>query len=211
MDSNPPKAEAAGSNPAGCANDFNNISPCRDSDHRLVSAQCPRNLFVSCSLPTGTEQQNPNVVHSADSNFRDAAPEGELHQGAPQPIEVEDGSLSHPINSQRPSVKKSIPHANAIRNTISSVDSLPVRSNREKDDNYRSVLFGLNERWRVAACKDDIQWLLQYRDNTRWHARACCRTREGLARCIREYAGPVDATVLATIAALPDCFGGDDV
>jgi len=115
------------------------------------------------------------------------------------------------MNYSRPGPKISPPYAEAVRQIKSGVDSLPARSSREKDDDYRAVLFNLNQHWRVAACKDEIQWLLQQRDNTRWHSRAYCRSREGLARCIREYAGPVDATVLAKIAALPDWFGGGNV
>lgn len=164
--------------------------------HRKNNSRYP---YHSLAQP-GVDRDHPATTCEADPR-----------KGVREPIEPESGELTHPAHAERPAPKKPPPNSKPVRQNLSGVDSLPERSNREKDDGYRGVLFYLNQRWRVAACKDEIQWLLQRRDNTRWHSHAYCRTREGLARCIREYAGLVDAAALAKIAALPDWFGGGEV
>lgn len=68
-------------------------------------------------------------------------------------------------------------------------------SHRESDDAYCGELFR-RDGWRVAECRDGIQWLLQRAKGragggagVRWHSVAFCRTREALARLWHQKAG----------------------
>ena len=69
------------------------------------------------------------------------------------------------------------------------------------------LLAQLNANWRVVD--DSLQWILQRKrgkprkKNSGWQDRSFCTTREGLERCIRDYCGEVDASVLARLGALP--------
>lgn len=82
-------------------------------------------------------------------------------------------------------------------------------SNREAADDYDLVVAVLNENWRVIECRDRIQWILQRRGSPEksrrddWRGRSYCRTSEALIRCTREYAGAIDPTAAASLAALP--------
>ena len=57
---------------------------------------------------------------------------------------------------------------------------------------------------------DPLQWILQRKKgnprkkSSGWQNRSFCRTREGLARCLREYCGEVDVDALAELQELPD-------
>jgi hypothetical protein len=65
------------------------------------------------------------------------------------------------------------------------------KSHIESADNYRRVVARLNGKWRVIACRDGIQWILQRRHGperpagARWEGRSYCRTSEALRRCAR--------------------------
>lgn len=79
---------------------------------------------------------------------------------------------------------------------------------RESADGYSAVVAHLNARWRVIACRDGIQWILQYRagqrhGTARFDSRSFCRTREALIRVCREYAAPLDPSALAVLESLP--------
>lgn len=90
-------------------------------------------------------------------------------------------------------------------------------SHRESDDDYRGVVAVLNDRWRVIACRDGIQWILQSskfrRDERAWEARSYCRTREALHRVCARVAGRVRDDAATVLANLPARIGeqGDDV
>ena len=44
-----------------------------------------------------------------------------------------------------------------------------AQSRNEQDDNYRFVSLKLGGRWRIASCKDGLQWIVQYRAGSdRW-------------------------------------------
>jgi hypothetical protein len=60
----------------------------------------------------------------------------------------------------------------------------------------------LNSGWQVVD--DDLQWILQRKQGSRWRNRSFCRTREALLRCVRDHCGIVDAEALARLEALPD-------
>jgi len=79
----------------------------------------------------------------------------------------------------------------------------------EKNDDYRFVVAVLNARWRVIGCVGGIQWILQcYGGPNSWRSRYFCRTREGLALCIHEYAGQIDGVAWARLLRLPKWIGG---
>ena len=86
-------------------------------------------------------------------------------------------------------------------------------SHHETADDYRAVLAHLSDRWRVVACKDRIQWILQGRDGKRagrprWTGVRYFRTREALMQSVRGLCGAVDPAALATLAFLPNTFAG---
>jgi hypothetical protein len=89
-----------------------------------------------------------------------------------------------------------------------------ARSNNNPAHTPRSAKnqepFQLNARWRVIACRDGIQWILQYRNRTEtvaggdWRGRSYCRTREALIRCCRAYSGEIDPAAVAALQTLPE-------
>jgi hypothetical protein len=74
----------------------------------------------------------------------------------------------------------------------------------EESDHY-PVIAQLNDRWRVIACKNSIQWILQRRRGgvDHWRGYWFCRTREALLRGAREHASPIDGVALAVLLRLP--------
>ena len=71
------------------------------------------------------------------------------------------------------------------------------------------VVARLNAGWRVIACRDGAQWILQRRGSPEkprgddWRGRSYCQTSEALIRCAREHAGEIEPTACAILAALP--------
>ncbi|MGY0573712.1 hypothetical protein ACTGJ9_023695 [Bradyrhizobium sp. RDM12] len=67
-----------------------------------------------------------------------------------------------------------------------------------------TVVAQLGERWRVVC--DTFQWVLQgLHEDGEWHARAHCRSRAALGRCIELHVGgPVSMSELARVVDLPD-------
>jgi hypothetical protein len=69
----------------------------------------------------------------------------------------------------------------------------------------------LNPGWRVIACRDGVQWILQHRARPEvtdrldvWAGRSFCRTKEALLRVCREHAGTIDPAAQVILSALPD-------
>jgi hypothetical protein len=91
------------------------------------------------------------------------------------------------------------------------VSGLVVPRSAESSDNY-PVLARLNSRWRVIACRDGIQWILQYRNRAEtvardgWRGRSYCRTKEALIRVCDAHAGDIDPNAAAILACLPEWF-----
>ncbi|MGY2905689.1 hypothetical protein [Bradyrhizobium sp. URHC0002] len=83
-------------------------------------------------------------------------------------------------------------------------------SSRETADGYSGVVAQLNPDWRVVACRDRGQWILQRRGSPEkprgddWRGRGYCRTKEHLIRCAREYSGTIDPAAVAILASLPE-------
>lgn len=77
------------------------------------------------------------------------------------------------------------------------------RDHRETRDAYRGELFR-HGRYRVAMCKDGIQWLLQHQrahfppGRAAWDTLAYCQTRKALSRLYRTHSGQ-DAPELARL------------
>jgi hypothetical protein len=90
-----------------------------------------------------------------------------------------------------------------------STDLALVRA--ESSDAY-PVVARLNARWRVIACRHDMQWILQYRNRAEtvardiWRGRSYCRTKEALIGVCDRHAGAIDLEARATLAGLPDWF-----
>jgi hypothetical protein len=85
----------------------------------------------------------------------------------------------------------------------------------ESADDYPNVVVVLNEGWRLIACRDGIQWILQYRNRRNkaqtvardgWRGRSYCRTKEALIRVCDAHAGPIDPDGRAILAGLPEWF-----
>ncbi|NDR58658.1 hypothetical protein [Aliiruegeria sabulilitoris] len=76
---------------------------------------------------------------------------------------------------------------------------------REEADGYRGEVFR-HGNFRVAECRDGIQWLLQRRSGTRtvggarWRTLAYCVTREALTRLYQAHSG----AVAPKLAELPE-------
>lgn len=64
---------------------------------------------------------------------------------------------------------------------------------RESDNQYNGVVLYLSDRWRVIVCKNNKQWILQYRssltDLNTWQAKSYCTQRTSLERCIKQKTG----------------------
>ena len=81
----------------------------------------------------------------------------------------------------------------------------------ETADDYGRIIARLNNNWRVIACKDARQWILQRRDaqrsgRARWKASCYFVTKNALIRASRTCCGPVDPKAVATLSALPENF-----
>lgn len=76
----------------------------------------------------------------------------------------------------------------------------------EESYHYARVIVRLNAHWRVIACADGIQWILQARRGQRWRNRYFYRTREGLVSGVREYAGDIGGGALVILLRLPKFF-----
>jgi hypothetical protein len=96
----------------------------------------------------------------------------------------------------------------------SALSSPGASSNsNESDHNYRWIVAQLNDRWRVIACKDGIQWVLQVGKPTKtgpskdWRGREYFRRRKSLICACATSAGPIDPSALAILQALPEIIG----
>ena len=78
-------------------------------------------------------------------------------------------------------------------------------SRQESADLYPHITAQLGTKWRVIACRDSEQWILQ-RKKTSWEARSHCRTSEALRRVVREHVGDVDLPELPKFLKAPVRF-----
>ena len=85
-------------------------------------------------------------------------------------------------------------------------------THHETADDYHGTIAQLCARHRVVVCKDAIQWILQHRKKggaeRSWRAVGYYLTRDALIRASASLCGRIDPCALATLAALPQHFGG---
>lgn len=82
---------------------------------------------------------------------------------------------------------------------------------RERDDAYPAVVVNLNDRWRVIACRQEPQWILQKCKAESGHGRAWrgvryFKTRKVLIEACARPCGEVDPAVQAILQELPPNF-----
>lgn len=82
--------------------------------------------------------------------------------------------------------------------------STPHQGHRERSDRYAGDLHRAGD-WRVALCRDGLQWLLQRRRTVRqegataaWDSLGYCRGRDALLRLWRAHTGR-DGAALARL------------
>lgn len=92
--------------------------------------------------------------------------------------------------------------------------NVPTKTNtdhRESSDRYRGEIYRLGG-WRVAECKDQIQWLIQHHtrrggpDGGVWESKHYCVTREALLRLWRSFAGADGVELLAMLPERFECW-----
>lgn len=76
----------------------------------------------------------------------------------------------------------------------------------EKSDHYARVIARLNGHWRVIACADGIQWILQTHRGQGWRNRYYYRSREGLVDGCHRNAGEIGGDALVILLRLPRFF-----
>ena len=93
--------------------------------------------------------------------------------------------------------------------TKSSTGQVPAALLGEENDVY-PIVASLNAQWRIIACKNSIQWILQKRRGgpNHWRGRSYCCTRQALVRCVGERAGGITADALVILQRLPERIGG---
>jgi hypothetical protein len=76
----------------------------------------------------------------------------------------------------------------------------------EESEHYARVIARLNSHWRVIACADGIQWILQTRRGQGWRNRYFYRSREGLVIGCCRYVGDIGGDALVILLRLPRFF-----
>ena len=107
---------------------------------------------------------------------------------------------------RREGVLMTSPLSNTLQAVEHAVPCLPATRNGEESDNYPNLVARLGDVWRIIECRDGIQWILQRRagkrhGQPRWEGRYFCRTRDGLAACVRELVGPEAVNALGSLPA----------
>lgn len=84
-------------------------------------------------------------------------------------------------------------HATAV-DASNIADPLAWRQTHETSDAYARALARLSDRWRVVACKDELQWIVQRRKEggaeRPWRAAAYFGNRDLLIRFCATYVWP---------------------
>lgn len=81
------------------------------------------------------------------------------------------------------------------------------QSRRESDEAYHSIIHA-TDKWRVIACKDGRQWIVQRAKKTRygrlWRGKSYCTSRTTLMRVWADKTG----RPCAALGLLPETIGG---
>lgn len=98
-----------------------------------------------------------------------------------------------------------------LATTTTKGAALPPTSRRERDDNYHSVIYQ-KDAWRVIACKDVQQWVIQSRApktlrTDAWRGVSYNATRKSLIRAWHIKTGDYHGAV--TLGQLPERIGGN--
>lgn len=85
-------------------------------------------------------------------------------------------------------------------------------SHRESDEAYFGVIAMLNDKWRVIACRDGIQWVFQHKagerhGTARFDGRSYSRTKNALILLCREHADEISPAAMSILTALPERIG----
>ena len=85
-------------------------------------------------------------------------------------------------------------------------------AHHETGDAYSGVITNLCDSRRVITCRDNHQWITQYRKKggaeRPWRGVGYFRTREALIRACATLCGRIDPNAVAILLALPTHFGG---
>ncbi len=89
------------------------------------------------------------------------------------------------------------------------VGPVPAPNNVEKSDDYYKVVLRINDKWRVIVCRDDIQWIIQFRKGTylgkpAWRGRSYLRSKIELINHIRILCGVIQQNTLDELDTFPD-------
>lgn len=92
------------------------------------------------------------------------------------------------------------------KNLLGAAVTAPM-SHKERDDNYNSVIVQLAPRWRVIACKDGMQWIVQQKEASHggpWRGMSYHTNRDGLLRVCGSLETACCGGALEALEALPD-------
>jgi hypothetical protein len=108
-------------------------------------------------------------------------------------------------NAEAPSKAARRPLA-GLQSAVAQVSSPALG---EESDAYPTIA-NLSTRFRVIACRANIQWILQKRrgDVDHWRGVWFCRTRQALVRGVHMHVDHIGGDALARLLRLPQRFGG---
>src|SRR5262245_52481702 len=94
--------------------------------------------------------------------------------------------------------------SNTGRALESFVPHVSVALAAEESNTYPRVVARLNANWRVIACRDDLQWILQRRrgqkrGSPRWTGWRYFRTRQALLHDCYRYVGAIGGDALVIL------------
>jgi hypothetical protein len=110
----------------------------------------------------------------------------------------------HTVNGRNDSPP--LPKPLLTNSAKSFVGHVSVALAGERSENYPRLVARLNDRWRVIAGRDGIQWILQVHRGQGWGNQYYYRSREGLISGCREYAGDIGGDALVMLLRLPRFF-----
>ena len=80
----------------------------------------------------------------------------------------------------------------------STFEGAKALSHRERDDAYFRLIYAKGD-WRVIACKDNLQWIIQRAEKRRgqreWTGNSYCSTRKALTRLWHAKTGDVHGMI----------------
>ena len=87
---------------------------------------------------------------------------------------------------------------------------LEIMSAYENADDYEGFVVRLNDRWRVVAANDGIQWVMQRRSSAsdKWSGKYYFRRRDPLIMFAKSYEVGAEPEALAVLEALPEISRG---